>query len=141
MADCNNRGSRMNKSLKYNVFLWLFFLFCIFADFLFFEYKRRYGFGLFLPNSLFEYKTWNVFMVVGMIFLAFKGTRFVGCEVAMINTKATVALFDRINNFYAKMILRLLFTAMHVLIAYMILVIVLFIFTCGIHLLPGDCTM
>lgn len=131
----------MKSFLKYNLMLWAFFVVCILGDFGFFAFTRSWGFGHFYVASLFEYEYWKLFMAVVVLYLAFKGSNFVGCEFKMETTKSSVAWIERINNFYARMLIRLLLTALHVSLAVVILGVVILILTCVMHWLPGDCTM
>lgn len=131
----------MKSFVKYNLMLWAFFVVCILADFVFFALKRSWGFGHFDVNSIFGYKYWMLFMAVVVLFLAFKGSNFVGCEFKMETTKSSVAWIDRINNFYVRMLIRLLLTALHVGLAVVISGVVILILTCVMHWLPDICTI
>jgi hypothetical protein len=92
-------------------------------------------------RSLYDFPLWNIFMMMVSVFLAFKGTLFVGCEIQKKTFTVKNRLFNWVQNFYGKMLLRISFALAHYGIALVILMILAFVFTCFIRLIPGDCTM
>lgn len=128
----------MARSIKYHLYLLAFFTCCMIADQMYLPcLKWSLGWS---GQSLFEFPIWLIFMATGVVYLAFKSTSFVGCELEKKTYTPSVKFLEKCHSFYVRMFLRSVLALVHSYIAALLLSIMFYYLGCGANMLPVECT-